>query len=99
MSAARQTLVVRLMSVTPAEFARSLAVLDPQAYLDPAGTARVQVAGSRASVHLEVLPERRLGGLLALPQARVSIAFDDGTAGQRQAFLDLFDLAFQRGGG
>ena len=41
----------------------------------------------------------RLGGLLQLPRAKVSLKFRDVTPEQREQFLRVFDVAFQRGGG
>ena len=41
----------------------------------------------------------RLGGLLELPRARVTIRFDGGSAQARASFLRRFEIAFQRGGG
>lgn len=42
----------------------------------------------------------RLGGLLELPRAEVTLSFsDDVSAAARDAFLKRFDQTFQRGGG
>lgn len=50
-------------------------------------------------VLFEPLAERRLGGLLLLPQARVSLTFQATSSAARAGFLGQFWLVFQRGGG
>ena len=87
------------MSITRAEFEASLAALDPSARLDATGTGPVRAGTTTATISFEALPKLRLGGLLAMPQARVTIAFDGVAEAERAHFLKRFDLAFQRGGG
>ena len=91
--------VEKLMSISRAEFEASLAALDADAKLDAAGQARVGFGGTEALIRFEPLPERRLGGLLALPQARVRITLSSGDTTIQAAFLRRFEIAFQRGGG
>jgi hypothetical protein len=50
-------------------------------------------------VCFEELPSRRVGGLIAMPQARVTLLLYGLTAPGQAAFLRAFNLAFQRGGG
>lgn len=53
-----------------------------------------------AEIAFHALPPRRVGGgLLELPQARVTIKFGDVGTAEADAFLRRFDIAFQRGGG
>ena len=91
--------VVKLMSATRAEFERSLAHLTPSCPLDRDGTTTVPHAGCDLTLRFEQLPRRRLGGLIAMPQARVTIDLSLLPEVERVAFLARFDLAFQRGGG
>lgn len=89
----------KIMSITRAEFEASLAALDPAAQIDAQGFAQVRVAGVQAAVRFEELPRRWLGGLISMPQARVSLLFDGLAEAERDAFQRAFDIAFQRGGG
>jgi len=94
--------VSKVMSLTLADFARSISVLAGEACGQQAldlGRVRVPVDTGHVDISFEVLPRRRLGGLLDLPQAGVKLRFGDVDASQRVAFLRRFDLAFQRGGG
>ncbi|MGI9381925.1 MAG: hypothetical protein ACR2PO_02130 [Methyloligellaceae bacterium] len=92
--------VEKIMALKLADFHRSLATLAPD--LGAPETARdVQIpdTGKTVSISFEALPSETLGGLLALPRARVTLAFDGHTPEQQSAFLARFDQAFQRGGG
>lgn len=91
--------VEKTMTLTRAEFANSLAALVGHE-LDPA-TASVAIALTEGVAHVtyEPLAAVRLGGLLELPRARVVISFEAVPAAERTAFLQRFDIAFQRGGG
>lgn len=87
------------MSISQADFEKSLAALDPSAGLDARGEARIAVDGLTVLIRFEAMPNRRLGGLLSLPQARVTLELRDGSEIQMRGFLYRFDIAFQRGGG
>ncbi|MDX2309153.1 MAG: hypothetical protein NW216_13000 [Hyphomicrobium sp.] len=95
--------VVKSMSLTRAEFDRSMAVLDSDYVPSKGDVARdetcIHHADGRAWVRFEALPDVLLGARLALPRARVSITFENLTPAERTGFLARFDLAFQRGGG
>lgn len=91
--------VVKTMSITRADFARSLARLDEDAVLDAGGAAQVRAAGVAARIQFDELPPRKLGGLLAMPQARVAIVLTEASSAERREFLARFAVAFQRGGG
>lgn len=95
--------IVKLMSVSRAEFLASLEHVggvretpDGQwlCPLDASGLAAGQAV-------IAFAPEQsvRLGGLLELPRARVTIEVTGGSAQAQQQFLRRFDIAFQRGGG
>jgi hypothetical protein len=100
MSVGREHLAERLeklMALTPAEFAGSLAVLHPA--WDGAIPVAIPSGSGRVSIHFEALPSVRLGGLLELPRARVTLSLEGVSLADRAAFLRRFDMAFQRGGG
>lgn len=96
---ALESLVVeKIMSMSRAEFENSLAaLLDlPSA---PAPPVRVPLGAGSVAIDFEPLQGVRLGGLLELPRARVSLSFTGVARDEREAFARRFDLAFQRGGG
>lgn len=87
----------KIMSLSPEEFHRSMAVLDPAR--PPSTVHRFECSGGVITINFVSLPSVRLGDLLALPRARVTLRFDDVAPAARTEFLSRFDLAFQRGGG
>ena len=90
--------IEKLMSLTVQEFVDTLARLGP-ATLQPDGTYQYALPGG--SVQISFVPQQgvTLGGLLALPRARVTLDFDGASAQIRAGFLKRFELTFQRGGG
>ena len=98
----RQGVVVveKLMSLTEQEYTASLQRLigDNVAEEKKAGVS-VAVGGGVVRIIFEALPMKKLGGLLELPQARVTLCFTNVSKDTRETFLRKFDLAFQRGGG
>lgn len=90
--------VEKIMSASRAEFARSLAVL-LEVPIAPETPAQIAVGQGRVIIDYQPLPPARLGGLLELPRARVTLEMRDVSTQEAAAFLDRFDLAFQRGGG
>lgn len=93
-------IVTKLMSIQRHEFEASLNGLDSTAQLDARGVAEVQAeSGGAVRIGFEVLPPRRLGGLIVMPQARVTIDVTGLAEAHRPAFLRRFEIAFQRGGG
>jgi len=90
----------KIMTLTADEFAKSIEAFAGHGVAIEAGRAKLAAGtGGSAEVEFEALPPRRLGGLLLLPQARVTITLAE--LGQTEAadFLKRFELAFQRGGG
>ena len=87
------------MSITRSDFEKSLAALDPSAQLDATGQARIAADGLTALLQFEPMPNRTLGGLLTLPQARVKLQIEGAEAARMNDFMRRFDIAFQRGGG
>ena len=89
----------KLMSISRAEFLASLVhVGNALETADGAWTVPLD-GGGNAIITFEAVPGVRLGGLLDLPRARVSIRFDGGSTAACRKFLLGFELAFQRGGG
>ena len=91
--------VERLMTLSEAEFIRSIAALLPPGSAVENGCAVATLGTGRVTITYEPLTSLRLGQSLVLPRARVVLAFGQTTAAEREAFLARFDLAFQRGGG
>ena len=88
------------MALDLAEFHRSLKMLAPgQAVAPETSQITLEADGKRVDIAFEALPSETLGGLLALPRARVTLTFEGHSAGEQAAFLTRFDRAFQRGGG
>ena len=92
--------IIKTMSLDLREFHRALKTLAPDVSLDDAQT-EIVIASDQAEVRIvyEPLETAMLGGLLALPRARVTLHLGELRKAQRQAFLMAFDRAFQRGGG
>ena len=90
----------KIMSLTLADFHRGVHALAPGLTTGQEQT-EVVIPDGAATVRItyETLESTTLGGLLALPQARVTIHHSSGDAAVRTAFLARFDQAFQRGGG
>lgn len=92
--------VEKIMALGIADFHRGLKALAPE--LSPGGAdAAVSIAldGAQVRIEYEALESARLGGLLALPRARVTLTFAGQDEPARARFLARFDRAFQRGGG
>lgn len=91
--------VEKTMTLTRAEFATSLAALLGRPVAADGGPVRVALSEGVVVLSCEPLAAVRLGGLLELPRARVVLAFEGVPPDSRAAFLQRFDIAFQRGGG
>ncbi|HEX4894388.1 MAG TPA: hypothetical protein VFV47_13975 [Hyphomicrobiaceae bacterium] len=87
------------MSITREDFERSLALFAPGVQLDADGRAVVATDSGSARLLFEGLGKRRLGGLLSMPQARITLDLSGLPEPEREPFLRRFDIAFQRGGG
>lgn len=88
------------MSLDLPEFLRSLKTLVPDVSLKD-GQTEIIILSDQAEVRIdyESLEGATLGGLLALPRARVTLHLGELGKAERHAFLARFDKAFQRGGG
>jgi hypothetical protein len=88
----------RIMSISLAEFQASIAKLGPHR-LNCAGHPVFDLDDGRVEIQFSPLPAKTLGGLLALPQASITLVFLDVENAARAEFVRRFDIAFQRGGG
>lgn len=93
--------IEKTMSLSRLEFEKSLAALSGGAgdVVMGADGVRLPCGAGHVEVTFEPLPAVRLGGLLELPRAKVSIVFSGAAAEEREVFLRRFEIAFQRGGG
>ncbi|GBE44802.1 hypothetical protein BMS3Bbin10_02907 [bacterium BMS3Bbin10] len=92
--------VEKIMSLDLKEFHRSLTALGPDMALGE-GQQQIVISadGGEVRIAYEPLEKAALGGLLALPRAKVTLCFGELSEAERRAFLARFDRAFQRGGG
>lgn len=92
--------VEKIMSLDLTEFHRSLKTLCPDV---PHGFEQTEFTfpTDNADVRIvyEPLGKATLGGLLALPRAKVTLIFGKMSEAEKRSFLTRFDRAFQRGGG
>lgn len=88
----------RLMSLSESEFQASIAKLGPHR-ISAAGFPMFDLGRGSVEIRYTPAPPKTLGGLLALPQAHITLAFDGADEHARAAFVHRFDIAFQRGGG
>ena len=88
----------RVMSISAKEFAASIALTGAHR-IGSNGAVIFDVGKGHAEITFQELPGVRLGGLLHLPRAKVCLKFRDVSPQEREQFLRLFDVAFQRGGG
>ncbi|MCB1513743.1 MAG: hypothetical protein KDJ18_02805 [Hyphomicrobiaceae bacterium] len=97
------TTIEKTMTLSAGEFAKSMTAFAGEGVEISGGRVKMGVGGDTggsAEIAFEPLPPRRIGGgLLELPQARVTIRFTDVDPGEASVFLRRFDIAFQRGGG
>jgi hypothetical protein len=91
--------VEKIMSLSTAEYARTLGQLLGPLPGEGAACVAVAIGSGEVRIAYEPLDAVRLGGLLELPRARVTLSFTGATASEREHFLQRFDVAFQRGGG
>ncbi len=93
--------IEKTMTLTVAEFEKSLARIEPDLARIRGAPGRYRLALEAGAVELkvDVLEPMLMGGLVELPRCKVVIAFEDTVPDQRAVFLNKFDQAFQRGGG
>lgn len=99
MSTTKST-IEKTMSLTRAEFQRSLVNLTQDSTAEISGdAAKITFGTGTVAIAFKPLADVTMGGLLSLPRARVSLSFEALNEAQQTAFLAKFDKAFQRGGG
>ena len=90
----------KIMSLTLADFHRSVKALVPDVVAEEGQTEfEIPEMDGNVLVRYEPLESATLGGLLAMPRARVTIHIGHLDQARCEAFLARFDRAFQRGGG
>lgn len=89
----------KTMSLSEDEFAQSLSIFLGRPWGAGERSVTIAVGAGRAEISYAELPGMRLGGLLELPRASVTLTFDGVSAYEREAFIKRFEIAFQRGGG
>ena len=88
----------KLMSLSAGEFADSMSKIGVH-QINADGSRRFDLSPGHVDVNYAPQPGVRLGGLLELPRAVVTINFDGVSDSARTRFLQIFEMAFQRGGG
>ena len=91
--------IAQTMSLSRDEFMNSITALDPDAEAIARDQYRLKVSAGSVVIGYGALPPVRLGGLLELPRATVSLSFHDLSPAESEAFFKRFEIAFQRGGG
>ena len=61
--------------------------------------AKIAVGDGGVVIRFDPRASVRLGGVLELPRALVSLVFNHVTEAEEAAFMRQFDIKFQRGGG
>jgi hypothetical protein len=92
-------LIRKTMALSRGEFEACMAVLCDAAGRGEDGCVSLAVGGGTVAITHRPLAPVRLGGLLELPRAEVTIVFEAVAETDARAFLRRFELAFQRGGG
>lgn len=89
----------RVMSISRSEFETSIAMLG--AHRDGENNSKFfDLPSGSVEIAFTALPSVTLGGLLALPRAKLTLKFSETvTPAGRAKFVLLFDTSFQRGGG
>ena len=92
-------LIRKTMALSRGEFEASLAALGGEPRRCNDGSVRLPLGGGTVAIVYRLLDPVRLGGLLELPRAEVTLVFNEVDDANARAFLRRFELAFQRGGG
>ena len=96
-----RTTVRRVMSISHAEFLRSLVPLGkhyPYRIDESQHTIRLSDGEDQIEIRLGLEGRRKLGAL-ELPETRVEFLFQTDTPAAVECFFARFDLCFRRGGG
>ncbi len=91
--------VKKEMAITHEDFSRIFArAFDSEDYAVEGNRYLMEAQGRRLTIEIGGQRVRKIA-LLEIPATTVRFEFSGYTPAQRQAFLERFDLAFQRGGG
>lgn len=88
----------KLMSLSASEFSDSISKIGHHS-VTADGRMRFDLSAGHVDVCYAPQAGVRLGGLLELPRALVTIVFANVSDADRTQFLKTFEIAFQRGGG
>ena len=91
--------IEKLMSLTLREFQYTIAPLAGGPLASDRNDVQIALAGGTVVVAYDPRPSVRLGGLMDMPRAIVSLTFRGLSQPERDAFIKRFDFTFQRGGG
>jgi len=89
--------IVKLMSLDAREFRRGLALFAPE--IRNQGIKNDYSVGGKLRIAIEELEPFSPGGLLILPQCRITLKFHGMDEQERTKTLARFDRTFFRGGG
>ena len=92
--------IIKLMSLDAGEFRRSLVKFAPQTR--DQGKVNDYLIGDKSRglrIHVEELEPFCPGGLIVLPQCRITLEFHGLAAQERNSVLTRFERSFFRGGG
>lgn len=95
---AARVVIEKVMSLSRAEYLSTAVALGGLAVSEN-GRVMVVLAGGQVEISYREQDPVRLGGLLSLPRAVVTLTFSDVPVNDRSRFLAHFDRTFQRGGG
>ena len=91
--------IEKTMSLAEHEFVTGCERLAKEGDVVSQHEAKIAIGVGHVVIRYEPLEGVRLGGLLELPRAKVSLTFSSVSAEEQQAFTRRFEITFQRGGG
>lgn len=92
--------IEKIMSLAPHEFVTGCTRLAGADDSVSDQEATIAVGSGRVVIRYQPMEGVRLGGLLALPRAKVTLTYTPEVSEDEQArFTHRFDMTFQRGGG
>ncbi len=91
--------ITKLMSLAEHEFVMSCERLAGEGDAVTKREATISVGQGAVVIRYEPLPGVRLGGLLELPRANVTLTYAGVSSEDQEKFTSQFEMTFQRGGG
>lgn len=91
--------IQKLMSLAEHEFITGCTRLAGEGDSVSPREAKIAVGDGSVTIRYEPLPGVRLGGLLALPRANVTLSYANVSQVDQDDFTKRFEMTFQRGGG